>query len=97
MLEEELIEPIKKKPGRPKGAVNKLLSKPRPKRKVVIIEEPIETEEAPISQIQQRDPYQRQLPTEPTDELSELLLTVLNRHQNERVRRKAERRRSCFA
>ena len=96
MLEEELIEPIKKKPGRPKGAVNKLPSKPRSERKIVIVEEPL-TEEAPISQIQQRDPYQRPLPTEPTDELSELLLTVLNRHQNERVRRKTEQRRSWFA
>jgi len=100
VLEEELIEePIKKKPGRPKGAVNKGPSKPRPKRKVVIVEEPLEIieEEAPISHVQKRDPYQRQLPVEATDELSELLLTVLNRHQNERVRRKTEQRRSWFA
>jgi hypothetical protein len=100
VLEEELIEqPIKKKPGRPKGAVNKGPSKPRPKRKVVIVEEPLETEEEalPISHVQQRDQYQRPLPTEPTDELSELLLSVLNRHQNKRVRRKTEQRRSWFA
>ena len=96
-IEEELIEPIKKKPGRPAGAKNKGPSKPRPKRKIVIVEEPLTEEAPPISQIQQRDPYQRQLPTEPNDELSELLLTVLNRHQNERVRRKAEQRRSWFA
>jgi len=98
VLEEELIEqPIKKKPGRPKGAANKGPSKPRPKRKVVIVEEPLEEEAPQISHVQQRDQYQRQLPTEPTDELSELLLTVLNKHQNERVRRKTEQRRSWFA
>ena len=98
--EEELIEPIKKKPGRPAGAKNKGPSKPRPKRKVVI-SEAIEYEardEEPFVQPERIwDAQHQPIPTEPNTEMAELMLKLLRGQAIERNQRRDAQRRSWFA
>ena len=99
---EELIEePIKKKPGRPKGAKNKGPSKPRPKK--VVISKAIEYEsrdEEPSAPAQPEriwDAQHQPIPTEAKTEMAELMLKLLRGQAIERNQRRDAQRRSWFA
>jgi hypothetical protein len=98
---EELIEePSKKKPGRPKGSVNKGPSKPRPKRKVVIskaVEYEARDEEPYVQPERIWDAQHQPIPTEPKTEVAELMLKLLRGQAIERNQRRDAQRRSWFA
>ena len=99
---EELIEePVKKKPGRPKGSVNRGPSKPRPKRKVVISEaieyEARDEPSAPAQPERIWDAQHQPIPTEAKTEMAELMLKLLRGQAIERNQRRDAQRRSWFA
>jgi len=99
---EELIEePIKKKPGRPKGSRNIGPSKPRP-RKVVIskavgYESRDEEPSAPAQPERIWDAQHQPIPTEAKTEMAELMLKLLRGQAIERNQRRDAQRRSWFA
>ena len=83
-------DPIpKKKPGRPKEAKDK---KPRPKRKVVIKEEPIKIQEELPRVLEDSLP----IPSEPTTDKYALMLKLLHDQQQSRKNNKTELWKSWF-
>ena len=92
----ELPEP-KRKPGRPKGSVNKQPAKPRAKRVVVSEAVEVQPPPPPAPSPPRWDAQHQPIPTEAKTEMAELMLRLLSGQAMERQRRKDAQRRAWFS
>ena len=93
---EEEISPVKAKAkGRPKGAVNKQPSKPRPKRKQPVVEETQVEEEYKENHYVPSSPRQKKISEAPPD-VAAVMLKMLQEQAYSRQARKQALYRSWF-